>query len=178
MRIGTEAGAAYLLPVALQLVFIEPAFEVGARIDAGGRMRLEEHQVAAVFAVCRMEEMIEADLKDFGGGRIASDTAAELAMGHIGARDHRQRVPTDNGGDPRLHIDVAGKRALPFEGDVFEKAMTRFPEVMECYLMTGDSDYLLRVVVPDTVALQHFLVDRLSKTRGVANIRSSLRSSR
>lgn len=57
--------------------------------------------------------------------------------------------------------------------DAFEKAMTRFPEVMECYLMTGDSDYLLRVVVSDTVALQHFLVDRLSKTRGVANIRSS-----
>jgi DNA-binding Lrp family transcriptional regulator len=27
---------------------------------------------------------------------------------------------------------------------------------MECYLMTGDSDYLLRVVVRDTIALQHF----------------------
>lgn len=57
--------------------------------------------------------------------------------------------------------------------EVFETAMARFPEVMECYLMTGDSDYLLRVVVRDTVALQHFIVDRLSKTRGVANIRSS-----
>ncbi|MBM2715734.1 Lrp/AsnC family transcriptional regulator [Mesorhizobium caraganae] len=57
--------------------------------------------------------------------------------------------------------------------EVFETAMAGFPEVMECYLMTGDSDYLLRVVVRDTVALQHFIVDRLSKTRGVANIRSS-----
>jgi Lrp/AsnC family transcriptional regulator, leucine-responsive regulatory protein len=47
------------------------------------------------------------------------------------------------------------------------------PVLMECYLMTGDSDYLLRVVVSDTVALQHFIVGRLSKTRGVANIRSS-----
>ncbi len=55
----------------------------------------------------------------------------------------------------------------------FEAAMARFPEVMECYLMTGDSDYLLRVVVQDTVALQQFIVDRLSKTRGVANIKSS-----
>ena len=35
---------------------------------------------------------------------------------------------------------------------------------MECYLMTGDSDYLLRVVVPDIVALQDFIVGRLSKT--------------
>lgn len=57
--------------------------------------------------------------------------------------------------------------------EVFEASIARFPEVMECYLMTGDSDYLLRVVVPDIVALQHFIVDRLSKTRGVANIRSS-----
>ncbi len=39
--------------------------------------------------------------------------------------------------------------------------------------MTGGSDYLLRVVVPDIPALQYFIADRLSKTRGVANIRSS-----
>lgn len=57
--------------------------------------------------------------------------------------------------------------------DGFERAITRLPEVMECYLMTGDADYLLRVVVSDVVALQHFVVDRLSKTKGVANIRSS-----
>jgi Lrp/AsnC family transcriptional regulator, leucine-responsive regulatory protein len=55
----------------------------------------------------------------------------------------------------------------------FESAVARFPEVMECYLMTGDSDYLLRVVVPDILALQDFIVGRLSKTAGVANIRSS-----
>lgn len=55
----------------------------------------------------------------------------------------------------------------------FESAMNRFPEVMECYLMTGEADYLLRVVVPDIVALQDFIVGRLSKTAGVANIRSS-----
>ena len=44
---------------------------------------------------------------------------------------------------------------------------------MECHRMTGDSDYLLRVVVPDILALQDFIVGRLSKTAGVANIRSS-----
>jgi Lrp/AsnC family leucine-responsive transcriptional regulator len=55
----------------------------------------------------------------------------------------------------------------------FESAMNRFPEVMECYLMTGEADYLLRVVVPDIVALQDFIVGRLSKTAGVANIRSA-----
>lgn len=57
--------------------------------------------------------------------------------------------------------------------DRFEDAVATFPEVMECYLMTGDSDYLLRVVVPDVQELQSFIVNRLTKVPGVANIRSS-----
>ncbi len=57
--------------------------------------------------------------------------------------------------------------------EMFEAAVARFPEVMECYLMTGDADYLLRIVAPDLDALQQFIVGRLTKTRGVANIRSS-----
>ena len=39
--------------------------------------------------------------------------------------------------------------------------------------MTGDADYLLRVVVSDIDALQEFVVGRLTKIKGVANIRSS-----
>ncbi|RTL56387.1 MAG: Lrp/AsnC family transcriptional regulator [Rhodocyclaceae bacterium] len=55
----------------------------------------------------------------------------------------------------------------------FESAIRAYPEVMECYLMTGDSDYMIRVLVPDVQALERFIVDELSKIRGVANIRSS-----
>ena len=55
----------------------------------------------------------------------------------------------------------------------FEAAIQKRPEVMECYLMTGDSDYLLRVVVPDIQALEGFIVDHLTKIPGIANIRSS-----
>ena len=46
---------------------------------------------------------------------------------------------------------------------VFEETIDSYPEVMECYLMTGDSDYLLRVVAPDLKALQSFIVDRLAR---------------
>ena len=56
---------------------------------------------------------------------------------------------------------------------MFEKAIGDRPEVMECYLMTGDADYLLRVLVPDIRALEHFILDHLTKIRGVSNIRSS-----
>ena len=47
------------------------------------------------------------------------------------------------------------------------------PEVMECYLMTGDADYLLRVMMPDIQSLQRFIIDRLTKIPGISNIRSS-----
>ena len=49
----------------------------------------------------------------------------------------------------------------------------RRPEVLECYLMTGDSDYLLRVVVPDVSAYERFLKDSLTRIEGVAGIKSS-----
>jgi Lrp/AsnC family leucine-responsive transcriptional regulator len=56
----------------------------------------------------------------------------------------------------------------------FEETITGYPEVMECYLMTGDSDYLLRVVTRDLKALQSFIVDRLACIANIANIRSSM----
>lgn len=55
----------------------------------------------------------------------------------------------------------------------FERAIAERPEVMECYLMTGDADYLLRVVMPDMQTLERFIVDHLTKIPGISNIRSS-----
>ena len=55
----------------------------------------------------------------------------------------------------------------------FERRIEACEEVMECYLMTGDADYLLRVVVPDIRALERFVLDRLSPIPGVEKIRSS-----
>jgi len=55
----------------------------------------------------------------------------------------------------------------------FEAAVSVFDEVMEVYLMTGDEDYLLRVVVPDLQALEHFVLDHLTRIPGIKNIRSS-----
>jgi Lrp/AsnC family leucine-responsive transcriptional regulator len=55
----------------------------------------------------------------------------------------------------------------------FEQTIRRFPQVMECYLMTGDADYLLRVVVADIDALQALIVDEFTHIPGIASIRSS-----
>jgi Lrp/AsnC family transcriptional regulator, leucine-responsive regulatory protein len=72
-----------------------------------------------------------------------------------------------------VFIQVTLEKQIEEMLESFEQSIKRFPEVMECYLMTGDSDYLLRVVVRDTIELQHFIIERLTKARGVANIRSS-----
>ncbi len=69
----------------------------------------------------------------------------------------------------QVRLEKQIERAL----HVFESAMRERPEVMECYLMTGDSDYLIRVVVPDMQALERFIVDFLARVPGVGNIRSS-----
>jgi len=55
----------------------------------------------------------------------------------------------------------------------FAKAIARWPEVLECYLMTGPRDYWLRVVVPDLAAYEHFLKTKLTRLDGVASIESS-----
>lgn len=81
--------------------------------------------------------------------------------------------PESLGGLMSIFIQVRLERQAIRELGLFEEAMIGFPEVMECYLMTGEADYLLRVIVPDLGALQEFIVYRLSKIDGVANIRSS-----
>lgn len=55
----------------------------------------------------------------------------------------------------------------------FETAIRNCPEVVECYLMTGTRDYLLRVVAQDLSAYERFLKDTLTRIDGVASIESS-----
>ena len=72
-----------------------------------------------------------------------------------------------------VFIQVALEKQVERALGVFEQAIRDRPEVMECYLMTGESDYLLRVVVPDLQALERFILDVLSRIPGVGNIKSS-----
>ena len=55
----------------------------------------------------------------------------------------------------------------------FEQRIAEHEEVMECYLMTGDSDYLMRVALPDIAALEKFILEQLTPISGIEKIRSS-----
>lgn len=72
-----------------------------------------------------------------------------------------------------VFASVKLERQREEELDRFSDAVTRWPEVADCYLMTGQRDYLLRIVVPDLESYERFLKDKLTRLKGVAAIESS-----
>ena len=72
-----------------------------------------------------------------------------------------------------VFIMVSLERQVERALEVFEERVRALPEVMECYLMTGDSDYLLRVVTRDLQAYEQFLMRHLTKFPSVTSIKSS-----
>jgi DNA-binding Lrp family transcriptional regulator len=56
----------------------------------------------------------------------------------------------------------------------FEQEVAGFEEVMECYLMTGAFDYMLRVVAPDIAGLEQFVMEKLARMAGVRDINTSI----
>ena len=72
-----------------------------------------------------------------------------------------------------VFISIKLERQRSHELDAFGAAISRWPEVMECYLMTGQFDFLLRVVCADLAAYEQFLRERLTQVEGVASIESS-----
>ncbi len=57
--------------------------------------------------------------------------------------------------------------------DSFASAVSRWPEVVDCYLMTGQRDYLMRIVVRDLEAYERFLKEKLTRLSNVASIETS-----
>jgi Lrp/AsnC family transcriptional regulator, leucine-responsive regulatory protein len=100
--------------------------------------------------------------------RVKALETRGLIRGYVALCD-----PLSLGLSVNVFISVSLERQRKDALETFEQRVSEHPEVMECYLMTGDSDYLLRVVVPDMRSLERFIVDHLAKIPGVANIRSS-----
>ena len=56
----------------------------------------------------------------------------------------------------------------------FERMVETCPEIMECASITGEADYLIKIVVPDMKAYDRFLQERLFKLKGISSIRSNV----
>lgn len=72
-----------------------------------------------------------------------------------------------------VFASVKLERQREEELDRFSQAVARWPEVVDCYLMTGQRDYLMRIVVRDLEAYERFLKEKLTRLDGVASIESS-----
>jgi Lrp/AsnC family leucine-responsive transcriptional regulator len=69
----------------------------------------------------------------------------------------------------RIRLDQQDDRHLA----AFESAIAGFPEVMECYLMSGEADYQLRVLVGSLTEFETFLRHKLTGIKGVAKVTTS-----
>lgn len=74
-------------------------------------------------------------------------------------------------GNVFAEITLSGQKRVDL--DLFEAAVIAVPEVMECYLVTGEYDYLLRVVARDTADYERIHHEHLTCLPGVARVKTS-----
>ena len=72
-----------------------------------------------------------------------------------------------------VFVQIGLHREVESELSAFEDAVRNIPEVMECYLMSGEFDYLLRVVVADMADFERIHKTELTRLPGVARVNSS-----
>jgi len=102
-------------------------------------------------------------------------------LARVKAREHTgviQRYvaltnPTALGLGLNVFISISLKEQSRDSLAEFERRIAEQEEVMECYLMTGDSDYLIRVALTDIAALERFILNKLTPIPGIEKIRSS-----
>ena len=103
--------------------------------------------------------------------RIKIMEDAGLIKGYVALVDQRKiGLPVS------VFVSIKLERQREKDLEAFSKAISRWPEVLECYLMTGHRDYLLRVVVEDLQAYEKFLKQKLTLVPGIASIEFELRA--
>jgi len=90
----------------------------------------------------------------------------------------RERVarlsPQALGLDLTVLLHIRMDRHTPERFEQFEKVVRRYPEVQECYLITGqEADYQLKIIVPGMDAYQDFLLNKITRIDGVIGVHSS-----
>jgi len=73
-----------------------------------------------------------------------------------------------------VFMSVRLERQIDDSINAFEAEIMKYPEVVDCWLMTGDNDYLLRILAPGLKEYENFLTGTLTKIPGIASIRSSV----
>jgi Lrp/AsnC family leucine-responsive transcriptional regulator len=150
-----------------------------------------EHPVQEISVHDPVLDRIDLRLLDHlqGHARASNLDLAEAAS-LSPAQCHRRHRRLEEAGfiaryETRLHAPRLGLTVVAFihvsmerghirEVQAFRDQAGSLPEVQECYSVTGDFDYMLKVVARDLPALSRFLMDSLMQLPGVAAVRSSV----
>ena len=101
--------------------------------------------------------------------RVRALEKAGLIRGYVAVLDQKRL-----GRSGTVFVHIALSREEQSELAAFEQAVQHIPEVMECYLMTGEFDYLLRLVVSDMADFERLHNEALTRLPGVARVNSSV----
>ena len=83
-------------------------------------------------------------------------------------------APEKLGLDLTVLIHIRMDRHTPERFDNFETIVTGYPEVQECYLITGqEADYQLKIIVPNMDEYQRVLLEKITRIEGVIGVHSS-----
>ncbi len=120
VRVGTEAVAIHFLPEVVELLLVQPPFQISAGVNTGGGVALDEHQIPAVRVAGGVPEVVEADIIEGGAGGEAGDVPAQFGGDAVSLDHHGQRVPADQRTDAPFHAGVAGGVLLLVDRDGVE----------------------------------------------------------
>ena len=139
------------------------------------KIPMDTHDHAIVRALQAVGRMSNVELAE----RISLSESATLrrvrALEEVGLIEgYTARINQARAGLPNnVFMNITLHSQDQHDLEAFEEAVQHVPEVMECYLMTGEFDYLLRVVVADTADFERVHSQKLTRLPGVSRVQSS-----
>ena len=119
VRVARESApwVAEFLTEAIELVFAQPAFQVRARVRAGGGVALPKDLIGTAWRVRSTEEVVHADFIERGRRSVAGDVSADTDAGTLGPVHHDRGIPANVCPDPAFDVLVAGEGRLVLRSD-------------------------------------------------------------
>jgi DNA-binding Lrp family transcriptional regulator len=87
---------------------------------------------------------------------------------------HADLDPRALGYNVTVFAQVGLKSQAEVDLDAFEALVAAWPEVRECHMLAGETDFLLKVVAPDWEQYQRFLTSKLTAAANVSHVKSAL----
>jgi Lrp/AsnC family transcriptional regulator, leucine-responsive regulatory protein len=139
-------------------------------------MKFDRNDVAILHALQRDAHTKSADLAESLGISLSPFYRRIRLLEEAGViTQYVTLLDQEKAGLPvNAYVSVAIEKKSELRLAAFERAIANCDEVMECYLMTGAFDYMLRVVAGDISGIERFVMTKLTKIDGVRDIHTSV----